>query len=348
MSKEFYQNQITNRETLRTWEQGFKPQIKEVLVAGNRGPCGGVNMALEAATQVLDLVAGREPVYSNWDIVNNKPIMERLSQRGLVSVRNNWDIVPEKSIVFFSAHGVPPRFHEIAKDKGFLTIDTTCQLVTRVHNLAKRAEANGQHVVYVGVQGHPETEGVLGELQQGNISLIQRAEDVDGLALTDSKSSIVYSQTTLGTDEITDTMHALRNRFPDINIPPKHDLCYATDNRQAAVDQLVDEQNIDFLLIVGSKHSHNSQELVRKAKTKGIRSTSIDRPEQIKKLWFYGVKKVGLSSGASVIDPYTEAVLDVFRNQEIPIRYLPQTRPEKDMTFQLPEQDIQRIQQRYQ
>ena len=129
--------------------------FEKILVAGNRGPCAGVNMALEATNQVLNIVADRETVWTNWPVVNNKPIMKELEARGLKSFDNDWSALPDGSIIIFSAHGVTPKHYQIAREKGCLAIDTTCLLVTVVHNLAKDAEKNGQHVVYIGKKGYP-------------------------------------------------------------------------------------------------------------------------------------------------------------------------------------------------
>lgn len=322
--------------------------IQEVLVAGNRGPCGGVNMALEAADQVLDIVNGREPIYSNWDLVNNKPITAELNARGLVSIRNNWDLVPPRSIVVFSAHGVPPSFHQIARDRGHLVIDVTCQLVTRQHNLVINAEKAGKHVVYVGVQGHPETEGVLGEVQPENISLIQKAPEVETLTLLAEKPAVVYSQTTLGTHEIKEVYQALKSRFPEIEIPNRWDICYATDNRQIAVEQLV--KAVDALVVVGSKHSHNSQELRKKGDLAGIPSYSVDVPSELQPEWFTEKMRIlGITSGASVLDRFMRPVAEWFKslNPDVQIRELDQVKTEKQMTFGLPKAQIEALRTRY-
>lgn len=323
--------------------------IKEVLVAGNRGPCGGVNMAIEAANQVLDIVDKREPVYTNWDLVNNNPVMDRLKTRGLINVRNNWELVPDNSIVFFSAHGVPPKYHEIATTKNFLTIDVTCQLVTRVHTLVKNAKAEGAHVVYIGKSGHPETIGVLGELEPQNTTFIEPDSDISNLKLPTERKIIVYSQTTLATDEVKDAQTKLKQKFPEIIIPNRFDICYATDNRQTAVDNLLDNYSADFLLVAGSAHSHNSQELKRKADRKGIPSALIDNPNDLRpELFTEKIKRVGVTSGASEMEEDFQKILDVFRFSGIdPIVYVPQVIPERDMTFKLPQRDIDLLKLRY-
>lgn len=322
--------------------------VEKLLIAGNRGPCGGVNMALEATNQVLSIVDGRESVYTNWNPVNNRPITEELKQRGLVDIKNNWTQVPEGSIVLFSAHGIPPSFRELAQQRGYLAIDTTCHLVTRVHNLAKKAEREGKHVVYIGVDGHPETEGVRGEIQPDNFTLIEKLEDAKELALPEDKTAVVYSQTTLSTTEIREVLKGLSQR-PNVIVPNRWDICYATDNRQQAVDDLI-QRGIDSLLVVGSPHSHNSQELRRKGELAGKPSHSVDYPDEINIDWYHPETKiVGITSGASVLDRFMVPIINWFekRNPEIQIDYLPQVVREDEMTFKLPQQSIDQLKARF-
>lgn len=333
---------------LNTEEYKASFTVEKVLVAGNRGFCGGVNMALEAANQVLDLVDGREPVFTNWDIVNNTPIMDRLKERGLINVKNNWDLVPQHSIVFFSAHGVPPQYRDIAREKNYLTIDTTCQLVSRVHSLVKSAEEKGQHVLYIGKKDHPETEGVLGELKPENKTFLEPNSSINKLSLPTGKVILVYSQTTLATNEVVDTQNQLKEKFPEIIIPNRWDICYATDNRQQAVDNLLDEHKIDFLLVAGSSHSHNSQELKRKAEKKGVQAALVDNVSGVDRSWFTkGVRVVGATSGASQAEGDFQNILDIFRKEKIdPVVYVPQVIPERDLTFKLPKNDVDALRKR--
>lgn len=322
--------------------------VTEVLVAGNRGPCGGVNMTLEAVSQVLEVVEGREPVYTNWDVVHNKPIVERFEKKGLINIKNDWEKIPDHSILILSAHGVPPSAYEIAKQKNLHVIDTTCPLVTRVHALVKRAETEGKHIIYQGKTGHPETLGVMGEIESENISLIEKPEDVDKLNLPKDKEKIIFSQTTLGTDEIKDSQQTLKEKYSNIIIPNRWDICYATDNRQQATEEMLDKNLVDFLLVVGSIHSHNSEELRKKADKKDIPSVLIDDATKIRRIWFMEkVKKVGVTSGASVLDEYTEGVLDWFRKEGIKPTYLNQVVDEKNITFRLPQTEIDVLSKRW-
>ena len=252
-------------------------KIETILVAGNRGPCGGVNMALEAAYQVLevrDKAAGYrveaesiddiEPkfrIYSLWDIVHNKPVMAELAKRGLISVNLKLDLIPKRSVAFKPAHGDSPWLDQYALEMDWRMIDVTCQLVTRVQNLAKKAEREGKHVVYIGVDKHPETVGVMGQVDSQNVTLVEKPKAVSGLDLPLDKSKIVFSQTTLSPREVIAVEKALSSNYPEIEIPNRLDICYATYNRQEAVSRLLGKDRIDMLVVVGSQHSHNSKEL---------------------------------------------------------------------------------------
>ena len=333
-------------ESLPMYRPQKKIGVEQVLVAGNRGPCGGVNMALEAARQVLDIVkkynektGQKKEVFSNWDLVNNLPVMKELNDSGLYSVMNDFDKVPEGSVVFVSAHGVPPSFHDIAREKNYTVIDATCQLVSRVHRLVKNAEGDKKHVVYIGAKNHPEALGVIGEIQdKKNVTFISKKEDLEGISLPEDRPVVVYSQTTLSTAEVSAMYEELAKR-PNVEIPNRGDICYAADNRQAAVNDLVLMRKVDSLLVVGSRHSHNSQEMRKIGEKNGIPSYSVDGPEEIQRAWYMDdVKKVGVSSGASVLEKYTDRVLEWFRNEGVvDILHVPQVVEEKDdLTFQIP------------
>lgn len=330
-------------------EELQKFSVEKILIAGNRGPCAGVNMALEAANQVLTIVDGREIVWTNWPVVNNKPIMEELTQRGLKSFDNDWSLVPDGSIVLFSAHGVTPEHRRIAALKNCLAIDTTCLLVEKVHNLVKEAEVDGLHVVYIGKKGHPETEGVMSEVSKENISLIENEKDVSSLEIGTGDNCILYSQTTLMPDEVDVIEVKLATAFPDLEIPDKLGICYATHSRQKAVEGLV-KSGIDLLVVVGSKNSHNSQMLMRKGEREKIASYSVDYPYELKDTWFNGVKVAGITSGASVLDKFMDPIVEsiIKRSKNPKIEYQEQVKKEPmNAMYPLPKSEINRLMSRY-
>lgn len=340
-------------------KEPFKFNVERILIAGNRGPCAGVNMALVAATQVLDIVDGREIVWTNWPVVNNEPIMAEFEARDLRSFDNDWTKVPDSSIVIFSAHGVTPEHHKKAREKNCLVIDTTCLLVTKVHDLVIEAANDDNKVAYIGVDGHPETTGIFGELEElgkkrdKDFILIQSPKDARNSRLKSIVGSgekwIVYSQTTLMPDEVDDVETALGRKFPDISIPDRLGLCYATYNRQKAVEKLIGD-GIDLLLVVGSPKSHNSKMLRRRGSRSGVRSHLLDYPNQLKRSWFNGVRTVGITSGASVLDRFMEPIVDeIDRNSsKATVEYQEQVKREPmDAIYPLPKESIDAIKARY-
>lgn len=325
--------------------------VEQLKIAGNRGPCGGVNMAIDTTELVLDIVNGREPVYTNWDVVNNTPLMEDYTQRGLVNIRNNFDLVPDNAILIFSAHGIPPYFREIAAQKHLLAVDLTCQLVNRPHTLVKKAVLEGKTPIYIGANGHPEAMGVMGEVEPGKIFLVENLADIDALELPADSPKVVYSQTTLLPDEVIEIEEALEKKFPNIEIPDRLDICYAMYNRQTAVEKLIED--VDLLVVVGSQHSHNSKGLRKKGEKVNIPSYLVDTPAEIDLSWFnYNIRSVGLTSGASVLDRLLIPFIDWFKaqNQEVKITYQPQVIDERVMTFKRnpeAERAIEAIKARY-
>ncbi len=292
--------------------------VEKILVAGNRGPCGGVWRIFKIADLSLDqnAISARkygvepEPIYTNWNLVNNIPVTENYQKSGLHNFKNNWDLVPDFSQVIPSAHGVGPSFYENAKEKHCTVIaEGTCQLVTRVQMLARKAEKAGKFMFYIGVDGHPETIGVMAQVSPENSMLIAEGSAIRRISELADRPKIVLSQTTLSTDEVRDKYRDLKVAYPDIEIPSRWDICNATDTRQAAVKELAAKSQL--LIIVGSGPSHNSTELMKIGLKYGIPSYLIDYPDQVQPSWFTSqVKVTGVSSGASVPDYLMQPVVD--------------------------------------
>ena len=268
---------------------------KRVLLAKPRGYCAGVDRAVQTVEQALDHYGA--PVYVRKQIVHNLHVVRSLEARGAVFVEET-DEVPEGSIVVFSAHGVAPEVHAEAASRNLRAIDATCPLVTKVHHEARRFAADDYDIVLIGHEGHEEVVGTTGEAPE-HITLVDGAADVANVEVRDPERVVWLSQTTLSVDETMETVAALQQKFPLLQSPPSDDICYATQNRQAAVKLIAPQ--VELFLVVGSANSSNSVRMVEVALAAGARQAYlVDSADDIQPEWLTDVSTVGLSSGASV------------------------------------------------
>jgi 4-hydroxy-3-methylbut-2-enyl diphosphate reductase len=281
--------------------------VKRVLLASPRGYCAGVERAVDTVEKVLDLHG--PPVYVRKQIVHNAHVVRDLEARGAIFVEDERE-VPEGETVVLSAHGVAPEVYRNAAGRGLNTIDATCPLVTKVHVQARRYAAEGYTVVLVGHAGHEEVVGTTGEAPESTI-LVQSVEDAQAVELPSDAKVAYITQTTLSVDETGEIIKALRRRFPQIRAPKKEDICYATSNRQWAVKDLLEE--VDLLLVIGSRNSSNSNRLVEVARAGGVEAHLIDDETGIDEAWIEGIETVGVASGASAPEKLVERVCDWFR-----------------------------------
>src|SRR5919198_4723127 len=282
---------------------------KKVLLAAPRGYCAGVDRAVQAVEEALDLYG--PPIYVRKEIVHNKHVVEELSKRGAIFVDQETE-VPEGEMVVFSAHGVAPSVHANAAERNLRTIDATCPLVTKVHVEARKFAAEGYTIILIGHAGHEEVEGTTGEAPE-SIVLVQSADEVDELEIEDPDKVAFITQTTLSVDETAQIIERLRRRFPKIVSPKSDDICYATTNRQIAVKQLASE--CELVLVIGSTNSSNSNRLVEVAREHGAASHLIDNHLQVRDEWLQGVETVGITSGASAPEELVERLVDLFRER---------------------------------
>jgi 4-hydroxy-3-methylbut-2-enyl diphosphate reductase len=268
---------------------------KRVLLATPRGYCAGVDRAVQTVEQALGHYGS--PVYVRKQIVHNQHVVASLEKRGAVFV-DETDEVPPGAVVVFSAHGVAPEVHDEASARNLTVIDATCPLVTKVHNEARRFAAEDYEIVLIGHAGHEEVIGTTGEAP-AHITLVDGPADVARLEVRDPQRLVWLSQTTLSVDETMHTVAALKERFPALAAPPSDDICYATQNRQAAVKDIAPQ--VDLFLVVGSANSSNSVRMVEVALDAGAgQAHLVEDAAAISPSWFAGVHTVGLSSGASV------------------------------------------------
>ena len=264
-----------------------------IILAGPRGFCAGVNMAIESLELAIRLYG--TPVYVYHEIVHNKWVVQRFRELGVVFV-DDLEEVPQGAHLLYSAHGVPPEVRRIAARRDLQTVDATCPLVTKVHREAIRYARAGHTVVLIGHAGHDEVAGTMGEAPE-SIVLVQTPEDVGGLEVPDPGKLAYLTQTTLSVDDAEQIIGRLRQRFPNIVGPAKEDICYATTNRQEAVRTLAREA--DLVLVVGSQNSSNSQRLAEMARSAGVPAHLVDGPADIDPGWFSGEETVVITAGAS-------------------------------------------------
>ena len=267
-----------------------------------RGFCAGVVRAVDIVELALE--AYGRPVYVHHEIVHNRYVVDQLRRRGAIFVEMIGE-VPEGAVLVFSAHGVPPRVRDEAKDRQLRVIDATCPLVTKVHLEALKFAREGRTLILIGHKDHQEIVGTSGEAPDKTV-VVGSVDEVDTLVVPDPERLAFLTQTTLSLYDTQEIVARLRERFPSIVGPASDDICYATQNRQEAVEALTRE--VDLILVVGSANSSNSNRLVEVAKRAGVASRLIEDVNDIDAAWLGDVKSVGLTAGASAPEILVEQV----------------------------------------
>ena len=301
----------------------------KIILANPRGFCAGVNMAIDSLERALELFG--TPLYVYHEIVHNRHVVERFKKRGVIFV-DHIDDIPANSVVLYSAHGVAPAIRAAALERNLNAIDATCPLVTKVHLEAIRFAKEGYTIFLIGHEGHDEVLGTIGEAP-GNILLVQDEKEVAELDLPANAKVAFLTQTTLSVDDAEIIIRALRKRFPHIVGPRKDDICYATQNRQEAVKDLVPE--VDIVIVLGSRNSSNSLRLAEIARTCGKSAYLIDGVSEIDASWFVNKDRVLVTAGASAPeDVVQECVEYLQRHYDATVET--RTIREEDVSFQLP------------
>jgi (E)-4-hydroxy-3-methyl-but-2-enyl pyrophosphate reductase (IPP and DMAPP forming) len=267
-----------------------------------RGFCAGVVRAVDIVE--LSLEAYGPPVYVHHEIVHNRYVVDQLRQRGAVFVESVGE-VPEGAVLVFSAHGVPPSVRDEAKDRKLRVIDATCPLVTKVHLEALRFAREGRTIILIGHRDHQEIVGTSGEAPEQTL-VVDSVEEVDKLEVPDPDKLAFLTQTTLSMYDTQEIVARLRQRFPKIQGPASDDICYATQNRQEAVEHMARE--VEMILVVGSANSSNSNRLVEVAERRGVRARLIEDANDVQGEWLKDVKSVGLTAGASAPEVLVQQV----------------------------------------
>jgi 4-hydroxy-3-methylbut-2-en-1-yl diphosphate reductase len=277
-------------------------EFMELLMSSPRGFCAGVERAIKVVDEALELLP--HPIYVNHEIVHNSHVIKNFQDQGVIFVEGIKD-VPDHATLIFNAHGVPPSLVNEAKSKQLRVIDATCPLVSKVHFEAIRYAKKGFDIILIGHHGHSEVIGVMGEAPD-KIHLVESPEDVAHLPFPANHKLAYITQTTLSIDDCMAIIQQLRKRYPNIEVPKKSDICYATTNRQTAIKQI--SSDADIVLVVGSKNSSNSNRLREVAENAGTPAHLVNCSDDLKKEWFNNSHKVGITAGASTPEDIIESI----------------------------------------
>ncbi|HWL09713.1 MAG TPA: 4-hydroxy-3-methylbut-2-enyl diphosphate reductase [Planctomicrobium sp.] len=303
----------------------------KVLLANPRGFCAGVNMAIECLEACVREFGPN--IYVYHEIVHNRYVVEKFTGIGVKFV-DTIDEVPPGSILLYSAHGVSPEIRQQARSRDLRAIDATCPLVTKVHLEAIKYAKGGYNIILIGHEGHDEVIGTMGEAPE-SITLVETPNDVDQLSFGQNAKLVYLTQTTLSVEEASLVIQRLKERYPNIESPPKEDICYATTNRQHAVRELIEQ--VDLLLVLGSQNSSNSRRLMEIGQSSGKAAYLIDGAHELQEEWFDGISSVLVTAGASAPEVVVQGCLDYLSSrfnatiEEITTR-------EEHVTFPLPKE----------
>ena len=306
----------------------------KIILANPRGFCAGVDRAISIVELALEIHGA--PIYVRHEVVHNRFVVNGLRERGAIFVEE-LNEVPDGAIVIFSAHGVSQAVRQEAKDRNLKVFDATCPLVTKVHMQVARASRKGTKAISIGHTGHPEVEGTMGQYsnQDGGIYLIEGVEDIANLPLQQDDEATFMTQTTLSIDDTSETIEALKAKYPSIQGPHKNDICYATTNRQQAVRELAKQS--DLVIVVGSKNSSNSNRLAELASRMGVPAKLIDDPEDLRTEWLTDIHTIGITAGASAPEVLVQSVIN--RLKEMGVETVEELEGcEENMFFEVPKE----------
>lgn len=306
-----------------------------ILIAAPRGFCAGVDRAIEIVERAIGKYG--PPVYVRHEIVHNKYVVNALKAQGAIFVEE-LDEVPDDAPVVFSAHGVPKSVPAEAERRNMIYVDATCPLVSKVHRQAERQIEKDRHILFIGHEGHPEVIGTMGQVPDGQITLVETVEDVANLPFTEGDELAFLTQTTLSVDDTAEIVAALEERYPQIVGPKAEDICYATSNRQAAVKIIA--PGSDLVLVIGAPNSSNSLRLVEVAERCGTNAKLIQRADDIDPAWLDGIGTVGLTAGASAPETLVREVVAKLSEWRT-VKEETVTAAEEKMVFKLPRQLVE-------
>ncbi len=290
----------------------MKNKQLKILLSAPRGFCAGVERAIEIVEKSIEKYGS--PVYVRHEIVHNKYVVDDLKKKGAIFVEELEEIQDKSRPVIFSAHGVPKKIPEDAKNFKMTYVDATCPLVSKVHREAENLNKAGYHLILIGHRNHPEVIGTMGQLPYGSIDLVQNEEDAKKYENEENRQIAYVTQTTLSVDDTKDIIKILKKKFPNIKEPMKEDICYATTNRQMAVKSIA--KDCDMFFVIGSRNSSNSVRLVEVAKKSGCpKALLIHSQSKIPYDQINQSNTIGISSGASAPEILVENFIDELKNR---------------------------------
>ena len=290
----------------------MKNKELKILLSAPRGFCAGVERAIEIVEKSIQKYGS--PVYVRHEIVHNKFVVDDLRNKGAIFVEELEEIEDKTRPVIFSAHGVPKKIPQDAKNYNMTYVDATCPLVSKVHREAENLHKAGYHLILIGHENHPEVIGTMGQLPKGSIDLIQNEDEAKNYDPKNSEKIAYVTQTTLSVDDTKEIISILKKKFSNIREPAKEDICYATTNRQMAVKNIA--KKCDLFFVIGSRNSSNSVRLVEVAKKSGCKkSILIHSQSEIPFNLIENSNIIGISSGASAPEILVENFIKELKNK---------------------------------
>jgi len=290
----------------------MKNKELKILLSAPRGFCAGVERAIEIVEKSIKKFGA--PVYVRHEIVHNKHVVDDLKKKGAIFVEELEEIKDKTRPVIFSAHGVPKKIPEDAKNFKMTYVDATCPLVSKVHREAENLNNAGYHIILIGHENHPEVIGTMGQLPYGTVKLIQNEDEAKNYRAEKFDKIAYITQTTLSVDDTKEIIKILKNKYPLLREPAKDDICYATTNRQAAVKNIA--KQCDMFFVIGSRNSSNSVRLVEVAKKSGCKNSHLIHSES--EIPFDEIEKfntIGISSGASAPEVLVNNFINELKNK---------------------------------
>ena len=306
--------------------------MRKVIVCSPRGFCAGVIRAIQTVEKALEKWGG--PIYVKHEIVHNRHVVDKLRAKGAIFVEDLQEI-PRNSRVIYSAHGVPPSIRQEVKERGLIAIDATCGLVTRIHSAVKMYAKKGYYIILIGKRKHVEVIGICGE-SPDNITVVENLAEVESLLFSVQDPLFYVMQTTLSMDDAADIVAALKTRYPQIITLPSSSICYATQNRQGALRNILPK--VEFVYVIGDPQSSNSNRLREVAARRGVVARLINSPEEISEEILHYSGNIGVTAGASTPEDVVQACLTKLQEWIPDLEIETDLFVEEDMVFQLPKE----------